>query len=1016
MASSNSCIDSVYVTAFSLIILHTDIFNKHNKRKMTKDDYLKNSTSSQTCEDVLACFYDNISYTEFIQVEDDDDEMKTVNSKRSKRTAKSIKNVVPEPVRKTSKEPLDPYALMFENKLDILRPPIKENMNLDDQYTYLGTAPSLDKRLLKASKIGIIQIESARSRPDAFMSPSGIDNPEESNAGIVELPVEKVGVLWRKDPKKKTARSPWQEWGAILCSAGLYFFKNAHWVKTLISQYENHIRHGHQGTPVTFKPVIPEFKWNYMLPTDHGVALLDATYKRHKNAFVFCRPSGSEEIFLADNEAELNDWMAKLNYQAAFKSAGVRQRGLLGGHYDGQRQRALRRLESSHSATTVQTIQTPTGEVTIQSGKINPQLAQEISVARQEIIRQKIAEAEEKAGEVIKQIDSQLRDARHLLILAPIQPKTREQLVHAAGRMAARLKWMRIELWRLKCHRDILAMDIEEERREGQRRQARIDKVSGSGSSKAAPSITPETTPKPKPNGIDRFSSHSSTHTQTSPPRPSQNQSPGSSIGLPRPDTKMSHRFSTLTDADADIFATPAESPRFAPDSEYTTEPLTIKPPPTHRSSLTANRSPSLAPYQSIDEPLESPAFSEYRTPILDDEAAERRREAIGLGSSSTDGASPTPQPERLRPDTASDSERDTVPPAELTGSPESRNKSVRRSLQRSLRDSTHRDSLTHHRSSRHGHKASRSGGESTSSAVLREREDEDKDRLGKERKDEASDGEPLLRREKGSFTVHGKKASVITFGKEWEGMSAEERLRARRRAHKSGLEASGPADRPLSDASITPRGKERIREARDAAADDDALGAENAVEDGDEEGSIDMLVSASKHLRTLRSSSMSQSETGELYPSAASVSASQSFSGSRPQTRERQSSLSSATSEPMQGGGGGDGVQQNGIRVPARRSSLSLRDRRLRKNSAATSSAGTGSALASPTVGVKGALVEEETLRVGSDAATQGRDGKEKEEGGVNGKDSATDAGGEDESKENGIDSESPKAQVVQA
>ena len=63
-----------------------------------------------------------------------------------------------------------------------------------------------------------------------------------------------------------------------------------------------------------------------------------------------------------------------------------------------------------------------------------------------------------------KQLDAQLRNARHLQILAPIQPKTRDQVVLAAGRMAAQLKWGRLEMWRLRCHKDILTMDLEEER------------------------------------------------------------------------------------------------------------------------------------------------------------------------------------------------------------------------------------------------------------------------------------------------------------------------------------------------------------------------------------------------------------------------------------------------------------------------------------------------------------------------------------------------------------------------
>ena len=873
---------------------------------MTKQDYIKNSMIDSVCEDVLECFYDNIVYTQFIRVEDDD-EMKTVGSKKSKRTAKSIRNVVPEPVRKNTKEPLDPYALMFENKLDTLRPPIKDVMNLDDPFSYLGSAPSLDKRLLKASKIGILQIESTRSRPDAFMSPSGIDNPEEASAGIVELPVEKVGVLWRKDPKKKTARSPWQEWGAILCSAGLYFFKNASWVKSLIHQYESHLLYGHQGTPVRFKPVIPEFKWNYMLPTDHGVALQDANYKRHKNAFVFLRPSGSEEVFLADNEAEMNDWLAKLNYQAAFKSAGVRQRGIIGSNYDGQRQRALRRLESTASASTTQTIQTPTGEVTIQSGKIDPQLAQEISIARQEIIRAKIIEGEEKLADVIKQIDSQLRDARHLLILAPIQPKTREQLVHAAGRMAAKLKWIRIELWRMKCHRDILAMDLEEERKEAQRRQSRIDRVSG----KAAASITSESstsTAKPLSNGIERLNSNAS-----SGPSPSRNHP--SPVPNNRPETKMSNRFSMLTDPDNEIFSTPAGSPRFAPETELSTDPLTINPPPTNRISLPRTRSPGAAPYNNAEEPLESPTFSEYRTPILDDEAAERRRSAIGLGTGSADGTSPRTQP--IRPDTASDSEREADAAPALTGSPGSSSRTkVRRSLQRTLRDSggggnvhglghNQRDSGSSiRRSSRQGQHKAR--GDSTSSNVL---EDWERDRRGETN----NKGEGLLRREKGSFTVHGKKASVITFGAEWANTSAEERLKVRKQAHSSG--GSGNA-KPVSDLSGPVGGG-----AASVAAAATSGGNEDAVTEDESESIAESL--ECDHARALRS--LSVSEAGESSPTA----------------RERRSSLGSSTTSEN---------RLNGFKLPPRKSSIGLRDRRvMRKSSNASTNLDTGSALASP-------------------------------------------------------------------
>ncbi len=55
----------------------------------------------------------------------------------------------------------------------------------------------------------------------------------------------------------------------------------------------------------------------------------------------------------------MNDWLAKPNYAAAFRTSGVRMRGVVGGGYDGQGRRAIR------SADTGQSVQTPSGEVKI---------------------------------------------------------------------------------------------------------------------------------------------------------------------------------------------------------------------------------------------------------------------------------------------------------------------------------------------------------------------------------------------------------------------------------------------------------------------------------------------------------------------------------------------------------------------------------------------------------------------------------------------------------------------------
>ncbi|PMD18155.1 hypothetical protein NA56DRAFT_691212 [Hyaloscypha hepaticicola] len=715
--------DQAYFIAFSLLILHTDVFNKNNKHKMQKSEYLKNTRGEGIFDEILECFYDNISYTPFIHVEDDLDinGERIIQHKTKKKSILSRGNV--DPTKRPSKDPVDPYTLIIDSKLDTLRPNLKEVMFLEEHYSYLGTAPTLNLSDLQKTffRTGILQIVSARSRPDAFMSDKTVANPDDAHPGIVDIKITKVGLLWRKDAKKKKTRSPWQEWGAILTGAQLYFFRNTAWIKSLMHQLETHIKQGHDGTPVIFKPPLDQFKPDALMSTDDAVALLDSTYKKHKNAFVFVRHGGFEETFLADNEQEMNDWLAKLNYAAAFRTSGVRMRGVVGGHYEGQRSRGIRRLESHNDST--KSVQTPTGEVTIISGKIDTKMQQDILAARREIMLQKIAEAEEKLAVAQKQLDAQLRNARHLQILAPIQQKTREQVILAAGRMAAQLKWGRLEIWRLKCHKDILTMDLEEER--------------SSDGSISRINLGVET-PASERTALARLHSKASTLGQQRTPRSPTTHS----ANRPSTANQQSSQQETENVLD-DIFQSP---PALTSTSSFHKTQASWELPPLSfngRSDRKASFSSSNVP----TSPSIGPTPSRGSTKLAIDAAEQAVLEQAGLVD--TDKT-----PEGKRPVTGPDNEesRDSVLEKEKLD----RGK-IRRSLHRTLRDA---HVPTHSRS--------RKGKDSASSGAMSE-----------ETKDD------VLARGTGSFVVHGKKASVITFGSELQSMSPDERLRLRRQAHK---------------------------------------------------------------------------------------------------------------------------------------------------------------------------------------------------------------------------------------
>ncbi|KAI1462500.1 hypothetical protein F4805DRAFT_410966 [Annulohypoxylon moriforme] len=736
--------DQAYFIAFSLLILHTDVFNKNNKYKMQKADYLKNTHGEGIFDDILECFYDNISYTPFIHVEDD----LALSGDRAGSLRSKKKNIFPNTTTETlrrSKDPIDPYTLIIDGRLDTLRPPLKDQIPLEEHYSYLGTANDLNLKELQTTffKTGVLQIVSARSRPDAFMTEKTANNPQEAHPGIVDIKVTKVGLLWRKDPKKKKTRSPWQEWGAILTGAQLYFFRNTAWVKNLMHQYETHVRSGHDGIPLIFNPPIEQFKPDALMSTHGAVALWDNSYKKHKNSFVYVRHGGLEEVLLAQNEEDRNDWLAKLNYAAAFRTSGVRMRGVVGGNYEGQSRRAIRRLDSTDAT---QLIQTPSGEVSINRGRIDHQMARDILVARREIIRNKIDEADEKLQLAHKLLETQLRNARHLLILAPIQDKTRDQVRGGAAKIIAQLKWSRTEIWRLKCHRDILALDLEEEK-----------EVNGELEEDGI-----ETNPSAeRPFSADKDSRPSSQKVQQQSPRspaPLSLAQSSASIKQMDGDSPETEDFQTPPTSAADALFHNGQPPRDAPSiscdhlgirktsvssAASSSKPVVMSTPPRKASSPAIGQDKDAIDEQSEDDEGERQVLEQAG--LLEMESAR----SSGHKRSSS-GKAHDDSPDRPK--------RASAPASDKEGLDRSK---MRRSLQRTLRDGA--GHLSHHRS-RKGKDSASSGG--MSDETVRENE--------------------VLTRGTGSFTVHGKKASVINFGSELQSMSTDERIRQRKQSYQS--------------------------------------------------------------------------------------------------------------------------------------------------------------------------------------------------------------------------------------
>ncbi|KAF2767225.1 hypothetical protein EJ03DRAFT_251760, partial [Teratosphaeria nubilosa] len=728
--------DQAYIIAFSLMMLHTDAFNKNNKRKMQKQDYIKNTSGQQVADEVLACFYDNICYTPFIHFEEEvdinGDRLMPFKPKKSK-----LKGAVQEAAGKKPTGPVDPYNLLVEQKLDMVRPNIKETIAFDDPYNYRATSTELDPNYLQRAftHTGILQIISARSRPTAYEGQFGAGPPPaDAQAGIIDLKITKVGTLWRKAAKKKKARSPWQEWGAILTGSQLYLFKNAHWAKTLVHQFTAQQKPGQPRTPVIFKPPLTEFKPDALIKTDNAVALVDATYNRHKHAFTFFRSGGQEEVLLADNESERNDWIALINYAAAFRAAGVRIRGMVGGNEEDLRRQEITRMESARST---RSLPSPTGEVLVSRGGLSPQLQRQVMAARRQIMVQKIAETEKDIGQADRQLDTLLRNARHLLILAPISPKSREDVIFAAARSDANIKWVRRDIWRMKCHKDILALDVQQDGVSASELQV-LTSQQAAGIERDKPALL-------------RNGSSARPVPACSPPR-----SPTSPSRDGRSDrSSASGTFDDLMGGD--IFKTPSHSAHESKgNSTWRLPPLQLDVQQPQSGEHRASISTSHLAVSSPGRDTLSQASSMSSVPQLErldrqesSQHSEASLEPDKRSRASTEEVEMLARTSTIPAETAVTDIRGVSLDGTITNTtPESKHRSgVRRSLQRTLREAHHNSNVHRHRRNKESDSTVRSAGA--------EQED-------------LPEGTPSLQREKGRFILHGKQASVVHFGAEW--------------------------------------------------------------------------------------------------------------------------------------------------------------------------------------------------------------------------------------------------------
>lgn len=216
--------DQPYILAFSMIMLHTDAYNKAAKSKMTKADYVKNTRIEGISSDLLECIYDNITFAPFVYAADVDGDVLS-NQSRSASDLSSVGSTAVGSASGRDKSRLDIYSLIGNGLVGKLRLEAHKLVPIKNPYSYTGTVAFFDSTALHNAYVNahILDIPSAGRRP----------SQQDMTASVaveqgVSMKVTKVGILERKDDLleggKKAGSRKWKASSVLLSGTQLLFF------------------------------------------------------------------------------------------------------------------------------------------------------------------------------------------------------------------------------------------------------------------------------------------------------------------------------------------------------------------------------------------------------------------------------------------------------------------------------------------------------------------------------------------------------------------------------------------------------------------------------------------------------------------------------------------------------------------------------------------------------------------------------------------------------------------------
>ncbi|KAF9204345.1 hypothetical protein BGZ49_005397 [Haplosporangium sp. Z 27] len=484
--------DVVYTVAFSLMLLHTDAHNKNVRYKMNKEQYIRQAKSIDGVNtipaDILEVLYDNITFLKFVYAEDDMD----VDGRRLNEVQPSSTGSWFPRRRNTSAQKTDSYSMIRHGSIAHLAPDLSDLIPFRWPYYWKGTIEMVDNVQInnQFTRSALTLVPGLRSRQPSHQfsgsgptqqtlfgtrssirsntmssydsdfrdvrqehqqtSESSIKEDEEDADGCVQIRVVKSGILSRKidiEQGKKSSVRGWRDLGIILSGSQLLFFTDLGWFQQ------------QRATQTGFNPQSPPEPDGYfaselggfgpppmpqaLISTSDSIAVVDSSYQKYPHVFRLVCPNGKQYLFRADSEHEMNDWMAKINYASAFKTAGVR----------------LRSYRVSWAKDVIW-IKDEQGRHQLRRRRLDPPITPEPLDGRAQLIQAKIKDIDRQINTCSASLAAELRLARGLEVMIPLQNSTRQRIVQSATVVGKRLRHLMLERTKLDCFRTILERDL----------------------------------------------------------------------------------------------------------------------------------------------------------------------------------------------------------------------------------------------------------------------------------------------------------------------------------------------------------------------------------------------------------------------------------------------------------------------------------------------------------------------------------------------------------------------------